>query len=151
MPNTGRPARPPLPPVPAAKPSAALPPVQLTRAARLLDRLPQPVASAKPLTFEDLKQAYGFVLYRTTVANASAGEQLLKLSDLRDYGVVLVNGQYAGTLDRRERQDSMRLKLPAGKVQLDILVENLGRINFGEYMLQNTKGITKSVMLGVGS
>jgi beta-galactosidase len=38
--------------------------------------------------------------------------------------------------------------LPAGKVQLDILVENLGRVNFGEYLLQNTKGITKSVTLG---
>ncbi|AMR29838.1 beta-galactosidase [Hymenobacter psoromatis] len=137
-----------LPPVPAAKPSAALPTVQLTRAVRLLDRLPPPVASARPLTFEDLKQAYGFVLYRTTVANARAGEQLLKLRDLRDYAVVLVNGQCVGTLDRRERQDSLRLKLPAGKVQLDILVENLGRINFGEYMLQNTKGITKSVTLG---
>jgi len=53
-----------------------------------------------------------------------------------------------GTLDRRERQDSMQVTLPAGKVQLDILVENLGRVNFGEYLLQNNKGITKSVSLG---
>jgi beta-galactosidase len=60
----------------------------------------------------------------------------------------MVNGQRVGTLDRRERQDSLLVKLPAGQVQLDILVENLGRINFGEYLLQNTKGITKSVRLG---
>jgi beta-galactosidase len=86
------------------------------------------------------------VLYRTTVTGG--GEQLLKLRDLRDYAVVMVNGKRVGTLDRRERQDSLRLTLPTGKVQLDILVENLGRVNFGEYLLQNTKGITKSVSLG---
>ncbi|WP_217275323.1 beta-galactosidase [Hymenobacter sp. BRD128] len=136
-----------LPPVPAAKPSVALPALQLTRTASLLGRLPAPVASPQPLTFEKLKQAYGFVLYRTTVAGG--GEKLLKIRDLRDYAVVMVNGRRVGTLDRRLRQDSLRLALPAGKaVQLDILVENLGRINYGKYLLQNTKGITQSVTLG---
>jgi beta-galactosidase len=141
-----RPQGQPLPPVPAAKPSVALPPVSLTQSTSLLARLPAPVASQQPLTFEALKQAYGFVLYRTTVAGG--GEKMLKISDLRDYAVVMVNGQRVGTLDRRERQDSMRVSLPAGKVQLDILVENLGRVNFGEYLLQNNKGITRRVRLG---
>jgi beta-galactosidase len=141
-----RPAGQPLPAVPTAKPSVALPAVQLTKSASLLAQLPAPVASQKPLTFENLKQAYGFVLYRTTVAGGSA--QTLKLTDLRDYAVVMVNGQRVGTLDRRQRQDSLLVKLPAGQVQLDLLVENLGRVNFGEYLLQNTKGITKRVTLG---
>lgn len=135
----------PLPPVPTAKPSVALPTLQLNPGAGLLDRLPTPVASRKPLTFEALKQAYGFVLYRTTVPGGSI--QTLKISDLRDYAVVLVNGQRVGTLDRRLRQDSLRVVLPAGQVRLDILVENMGRINFGKYLLQNDKGITKSVKL----
>jgi beta-galactosidase len=141
-----RPAGQPLPAVPAAKPSVALPAVQLAKASSLLAQLPKPVASQKPLTFENLKQAYGFVLYRTTVAGGKT--QTLKLTDLRDYAVVMVNGQRVGTLDRREHQDSLLVKLPAGKVQLDLLVENLGRINFGEYLLQNNKGITKQVTLG---
>jgi beta-galactosidase len=134
-----------LPAVPAAKPSVALPALQLTRAARLVDQLPKPVASAKPLTFEALKQAYGFMLYRTTVPGG--GSKMLRIKDVRDYAVVMVNGQRVGTLDRRLKQDSLRVALPAGQVQLDILVENMGRINFGEYLLQNTKGITKSVAL----
>ncbi len=141
-----RPANQPLPPVPAAKPSVALPAMQLNASADLLAQLPAPVASQQPLTFEALKQAYGFVLYRTSVAGG--GEKMLKIRDLRDYAVVLVNGQRVGTLDRRLRQDSLLVKLPAGKVQLDILVENLGRVNFGKYLLQNNKGITKSVVLG---
>ena len=136
-----------LPPVPAPKPSAALPAVQLTQAASLLAHLPASVQSERPLTFEQLKQPYGFVLYRAAVAGHGESTTL-KIRDLRDYAVVLVNGRYVGTLDRRLRQDSLRLKLPAGPARLDILVENLGRINFGAYLLQNTKGITRSVTLG---
>ena len=37
------------------------------------------------------------------------------------------------------------MELPAGKVRLDIFVENLGRINFGPYLLKNTKGIVGKV------
>jgi beta-galactosidase len=141
-----QPANQPLPPVPAAKPSMALPAMQLTKSVSLLDRLPAPVASATPLTFEALKQAYGFVLYRATVTGG--GTKNLKINDLRDYAVVMVNGKRVGTLDRRLKQESLDVALPAGPVQLDILVENLGRVNFGEYLLQNNKGITKSVSLG---
>ncbi|ALW85225.1 beta-galactosidase [Hymenobacter sedentarius] len=140
-----RPAGQPLPPVPAARPAAALPTLQLTRVASLLSRLPAPVVSSTPLTFEGLRQAYGFVLYRATVRGGRT--QLLKITELRDYAVVLVNGQRVGTLDRRLNQDSLRLALPKGPVQLDILVENMGRINFGKYLLENTKGITQNVRL----
>lgn len=38
------------------------------------------------------------------------------------------------------------ISLPKGKVTLDILVENLGRINFGPYLLKNKKGITEKVL-----
>ncbi|MBR7720024.1 glycoside hydrolase family 35 protein [Hymenobacter properus] len=140
-----RSANEPLPPVPAAKPSVALPTLRLTASIGLFDRLPVPVANSTPLTFEDLRQAYGFVLYRATVSGG--GTKKLQVDGLRDYAVVLVNGQRVGTLDRRLRQESLDVALPAGQVQLDILVENMGRINFGPYLLQNTKGITNNVRL----
>jgi beta-galactosidase len=85
------------------------------------------------------------VLYRTTLAGGIAGT--LKIKEPRDYGIVLVNGKRAGVLDRRLRQDSLFVNLPKGKVVIDILVENLGRINFGPYLLKNLKGITESVLL----
>ena len=135
-----------LPEVPAAKPSIAINNIQFNKSVSLLNVLPQPVSSPTPLTFEDLNQAYGFVLYRTHVSGGKAG--ILKLKQLRDYAIVMVNGSAVGTLDRRLKQDSMNLTLPAGDVTLDILVENLGRINFGKYLLQNKKGITESVSFG---
>lgn len=135
-----------LPPVPAAKPVMTIPSISLKQTGTLLSNLPAPKLSAKPLTFEDLNQAYGFVLYRTSLQGGKSG--MLKLQQLRDYAIVMVNGKEVGTLDRRIKQDSMELTLPAGKVTLDILVENMGRINFGKYLLQNKKGITEKVLFG---
>jgi len=133
-----------LPEVPVAKPSIGIANIKLNHYAPLNSLLPAAVANNRPLTFEDLRQDYGFVLYRTTLTGGKSG--MLKLKELRDYAVVMVNGHAVGTLDRRMNQDSMQITLPAGKVTLDILVENLGRINFGKYMLQNKKGITEAVL-----
>ncbi|SDT15442.1 beta-galactosidase [Mucilaginibacter mallensis] len=133
-----------LPPVPTAKPTIAINDIKLNRSAGLLDILPKPVLNKTPLTFEDLNQDYGFVLYKTTITGGRTGT--LELNELRDYAVIMVNGKRVGVLDRRHNQNSLKLTLPAGKVKLDILVENMGRINFGPYLLNNKKGITENVM-----
>jgi beta-galactosidase len=134
-----------LPAVPVVKPAMEIPAIQLTQVASVLNNLPAPKTNATLLTFEDLNQDYGFVLYRTLIL--SGKRSMLKLKELRDYAVVMVNGKTVGTLDRRLKQDSLEITLPAGQATLDILVENLGRINFGKYLLQNKKGITKEVLL----
>ena len=45
--------------------------------------LPTPVNAMSPLSFEDLDQAYGYVLYRTGLDEGSGGE--LVISGLHDY------------------------------------------------------------------
>jgi beta-galactosidase len=132
-----------LPEVPAAKPVMAIPAISFQQETSIAAILPAAVKNAAPLTFEALKQDYGFVWYRTVLQGGKSG--LLKLKDLRDYAVIMVNGKRVGILDRRLSQDSLDVTLPAGNVTLDILVENLGRINYGKYLLQNKKGITESV------
>lgn len=134
-----------LPAVPAAKPSIQLPAINFTQTISLFDVLPKAKLNATPLTFEDLNQAYGFVLYRTIISDATSG--VLKIKDLRDYGIVFINGKRVGVLDRRLKQDSLNIAIPTGKFVLEILVENLGRINYGPYLLKNTKGITDKVVL----
>jgi len=131
--------------VPAAKPAMAIAEIKLKRSAGLFDMLPQARINKTPFTFEDLNQAYGFVLYRTSISGKK--DAVLKIKGLRDFGVVFINGKRAGTLDRRLKQDSLLVSLPKGSVRLDILVENMGRINFGPYLLKNKKGITEMVML----
>lgn len=132
-----------LPPVPAIKPTMEIKDIHFDGAVSVRDILPEAVKSERPLTFEALNQAYGFVLYRTMVDGGKSG--LLKIKDLRDYGIVMVNGRRTGILDRRFKQDSLQLSLPPGKDTLDILVENLGRVNFGPNLLHNLKGITQAV------
>lgn len=134
-----------LPDVPDKKPTIAVPAVNLKEVVKLFDILPLPTFNPKPLTFEELNQDYGFVLYRTTITDGKSG--WLKIKDLRDYGIVFINGQRVGILDRRLNQDSLYIELPNGKITLDILVENMGRINFGSYLLKNKKGITEKVEL----
>lgn len=130
-----------LPEVPMAKPAIAIQNITFQSSLRLGDLLKNPVTHATPLTFEDLNQDYGYVWYRTVLDGGKNG--VLKLKDLRDYAIVMVNGKKIGVLDRRLNEDSLALALPAGKVILDILVENMGRINFGAYLLKNKKGITE--------
>lgn len=94
------------------------------------------------MTFEDLDQGYGYVLYTSTLPK---GKGWLKLKELRDYAVVLVNGKRIGILDRRKAIDSIQVNVEKDNSKLEILVENMGRINFGKYLNDNRKGITKEV------
>lgn len=134
-----------LPDMPAKRATIAIPSIQLPQVSSLFDLLPAPKSNPTPLTFEALNQDYGYVLYRTVLKNDHSGT--LKIKDLRDYGLIYINGERAGILDRRLKQDSLYLNLPKGAVTLDILVENMGRINFGPYLLKNKKGITEKVEL----
>ena len=102
-----------LPDIPPVKPAISIPAVHFTKAATMFDILPPAVKSATPLTFEDMHQAYGFVLYRTTLNNASPG--ILHIQGLRDYAIVVINGKKVGILDRRLKQDSLQLDVLKGK------------------------------------
>lgn len=132
-----------LPEVPQPRKAIETALVNFTSSQSLFNLLPAPVANATPLTFEALNQDYGFVLYRTTVEGGKSG--VLKINKLRDYAFIYANGIKLGELSRLHNQDSININLPNGKIVLDILVENLGRINFGPYLLENKKGITQNV------
>ena len=54
------------PPVPVVDPPIATPPVEFKESASLWQTLPQPFASEQVVSMEDLNQAYGYILYRTT-------------------------------------------------------------------------------------
>jgi beta-galactosidase len=134
-----------LPEVPPTTPVIEIPKIELTESARLFDNLGAPVKWEKPLSFEDLGQGYGYVLYRTRIAGPV--DALLKIKELRDYAVVCVDGQRVAVLDRRQNQDATGLKITGASATLDILVENAGRINYGARLPDNRKGITQSVLL----
>ncbi|RYD80186.1 MAG: beta-galactosidase [Sphingobacteriales bacterium] len=133
-----------LPAIPAPKPTISIKPFKLMSKLNLFNVLPAAVNNEKPLTFEDLKQDYGYVLYRTKISGGRKG--LLQVKHLRDFALVFINQKRVGVLDRRVLLDSLTLELPKGEVTLDIFVENMGRINYGKYLLENKKGVTEKVI-----
>jgi beta-galactosidase len=139
--STGQqPAAPPAPT--AATTYSVLPTVE---SASLWTNLPEPVRSAKPLCMKDLDQAYGYILYTSELRATSPGE--LTLDRLHDYAVVFLNHQRVGVVDRRLGQGGLTLPAVSGTKELEILVENTGRVNYTVVMRGERKGITSRVTL----
>lgn len=134
-----------LPPVPRPIRTIEIPAIKLTQSASLWKNLGRPIDSAQPKTMEQMGQAYGYILYRTRVDGLARGT--LAISEVHDYATAFVDGRQVGTLDRRLDQSSIPVEIPTGAHTLDILVENLGRINFGPKLRDDRKGITQSVTL----
>ena len=134
-----------LPPVPADNPTTTFAEVELTEWAPLSVAFGERVKSEKTMTMEDMNQDYGYIHYETVIAEPVTGK--LVIDELRDYAVVLLNGEVVGSLDRRFRQNALQLDVKEPNSVLEILVENGGRVNYGKDLVNNLKGITKGVTL----
>jgi beta-galactosidase len=134
------------PAVPAAPPSMAVPAFTLEGSASLWKGLPKPVVSATPKRMEELGQSYGFILYRKQLTGPVQGE--LVLDGVNDYALVYLNGRLLGALDRTEKQDRLTIHTDAASAQLDILVENSGRINSTREIRHESKGMAGATLAG---
>ena len=123
----------------------------LSESVGLFDALPAlgtGVRDAAPLSMEEVGQDFGYLLYSTTLRGNFAPRPLV-LEDLHDRAHIFVNGKLVGIRDRMGRCDEVMIGVRTGEeVRLDILVENLGRINFGHLTLDR-KGLLGGVRLGM--
>ena len=131
--------------VPSAPAAATISEFQLTQSVSLWKVLPKPIHSEQILSMEDVDQAYGYILYRKQLQGPIESD--LVLDELHDYAQIFLDTKLVGTLDRRMGQNHLTVKIPAIGAQLDILVENSGRINFNVVLRGERKGITKQVSL----
>jgi beta-galactosidase len=133
------------PPIPTVAPAISVGQAAFAEGASLWKNLPAPVRSDDPLTMEDLDQAYGYILYRTTISGPINGD--LAIDKLHDYAQIYVDGKLAGTIDRRLNQHTLALNIPASTATLDVLVENTGRVNYGKTIVGEYAGIVGGVTL----
>ena len=96
---------------------------------------------------EEYNQGFGSILYRTTLPEMKTSS-LLTVNDAHDYAQIFLNGKYIGKLDRRNGEKQLAFPACPKGARLDILVEAMGRINFGR-AIKDFKGITRSVELTV--
>lgn len=135
-----------VPEIPKAPDVIEIPSIQLSKAANVLDwkTTLKPLSSDSPLTFEALNQGHGYVLYSKKFVQPISGK--LKISGLRDYATLYVNGEKVGELNRQSNKYEMEIDIPFNAT-LDILVENMGRINYGAEIVNNLKGIISPVTI----
>jgi beta-galactosidase len=137
-----------VPEPPEKNPVIAIAPFELKECAPVLTNLPKPVHDQSPRTMEMYNQGYGCILYRTELPPGPAGQ--LEAAAVHDFGYVFLDGVRIGITDRRN--GSRRLEVPARAkaARLDILVEPMGRVNFGPEV-HDRKGIHGPVKLKVGN
>jgi beta-galactosidase len=134
--------------------------------ASIWDNLPKALPreqSVDPQSFESYGQAFGFVLYRKQLQGYASG--MLDISGVHDYAIVFVGEHYTGGVSRarisREYAQPLHmghraplalpLTLPGrdssagGPVALEILVEGMGRVNFGPTV--DRKGLLEPVRM----
>lgn len=135
-----------IPEIPSKMPVVRIPAISLGHPLNIFSvkKRQQPVLSDHPLTFEDLNQGHGYVLYSRHFTQPANGR--LEMNGLRDYATVYVNGKRVGELNRMENKFTLDIDIPFNGI-LDILVENMGRINYGEQITKNTKGIISDVLM----
>ncbi len=133
-----------LPAVPKRNPVITIPSFSTTGVASIFQQLSTPIESYRPLTMEKIDQGYGCILYRRSLPAGSAGK--LVITEVHDYAVILVDGIKVGVIDRLKNQTTVDLPARSHASQLDILVEAMGRVNYGPF-LHDRKGITQKVEL----
>ncbi|MCG7331051.1 glycoside hydrolase family 35 protein [Streptococcus cristatus] len=109
--------------------------------------LAQPVESFYPVKMEDLGQGYGYLLYRTE-ASWDADEEKIRVIDGRDRMQLFVDGELMGTQYQAEiGQDIFVAGEKKTTHRIDVLMENMGRVNYGHKFLADTqrKGIRTGV------
>src|ERR1022692_2175517 len=134
-----------LPDVPATNPIIAFAPVELKEIAPLFDNLQTPLKDETPRNMEAYDQGYGCILYRTTIPVGAA--TTLEAAAIHDFGYVFLEGKRIGLLPRGAASTKIPVRARKKDSQLDILVEPMGRINFGPEMADR-KGLIAPVTLG---
>nr|XP_020744208.1 beta-galactosidase isoform X1 [Odocoileus virginianus texanus] len=138
-------------PIPPSTPKFAYGKVALKKLKTVEDALnilcpSGPIKSVYPLTFIDVKQYFGFVLYRTTLPEDYSNPTPLSspTNGVHDRAYVSVNGVAQGVLER-ESVLTLNITGEAGAT-LDLLVENMGRVNYGP-SINDFKGLVSNLTL----
>ncbi|MGJ5831808.1 glycoside hydrolase family 35 protein [Streptomyces ossamyceticus] len=121
-------------PAPAPSPKLSGITVELDRSAPLLPWATAHSVSAgrteDPLTMEELGQRSGYVLYRS--AFPEPGDGLLHFAGgVGDRAQVFVDGAPVGVLERERHDETLPLRVPRAGATLEVLVENMGGVNYG--------------------
>jgi len=96
------------------------------------------------MTFEEVNMGWGMMMYSTALPEIPVKSRLS--AEVHDFAQVFIDGRYIGKMDRVKNEKSLLLPPVKKDARIDILVEGMGRINFGR-AIKDHKGIIGPVTL----
>lgn len=116
--------------------------------AECLDVLAAPETSVYPMTMEEAGSGYGYIMYRTKVEGYGTAMKI-RVIQAGDRIQVYLNGKQVAVQYGTEIGGDILAEFQEGENCLEILAENMGRVNYGYKLLSPTqkKGIRSGVMV----
>ncbi len=133
-----------LPAVPKAPmPIITVPKFELTEFAPFLSAMTKPVNGTLK-TFEEMDMGWGTMMYSTRLPEIK--NQSVLTGEFHDFAQVFIDKKYIGKIDRVKNEKSLTIPAVKKGAELIIIVEGMGRINFGR-AIKDFKGIVGNVTL----
>ena len=102
------------------------------------------IPSVSPQTFEEMDLGWGMTYYVTVLPEVPV--QSLLTMEAHDYAQVFIDDKYIGKIDRVKNEKTLTLPAIKKGQKLAILVEAMGRINFGR-AIKDFKGLVGDVAI----
>lgn len=113
----------------------------------VLDCLAEPVEAISPMSMERLGQSYGYILY-SSVLHTERLLHSIRLYQAADRAICFADGKRILTAMDKELLERHEVEpIAATDIRLDILMENMGRVNYGPMINWQRKGIDGCVMI----
>ena len=134
-----------LPAVPKAPmPLVSVPTFKFTEYKPLIYGYTKKMVEQAPKTFEEYDMGWGTMAY---VVSLPANDKPSTLTgEFNDFAQVYLNNKYIGKIDRVKNEKSLDLPAMPDSGKLTIVVEGMGRINFGR-AIKDYKGIVGNVTI----
>ena len=136
-----------MPAVPKAPmPIITVPKFELTEFATLMTTIAGNGKSEKGglKTFEEMDMGWGTMIYSTRLPEITSSSVLT--GEFHDFAQVFIDNKYIGKIDRVKNEKSLTIPAVKKGADLIIIVEGMGRINFGR-AIKDFKGIIGNVTL----
>ncbi len=136
-----------LPPVPENRKKKAYGKVELSDWCSLIPNiknLSNPIQTKIPKNMEYYGTGYGYIAYQTTL-NRDYFDCELKFEDIGDRAYIFIENEFKGIVYVNDEELSLKFSAKSGD-KMTILVENMGRTNFGSKIMRK-KGILGRVLM----
>ena len=132
-----------LPAVPKAPmPIISVPEFKFTEYKPLICGYTKKSVESQPKTFEEYDMGWGTMVYKLSLPANDKPSVLT--GDFHDFAQIYVEGKYIGKIDRVKNEKSIELPAMPDGAEVLIVVEGMGRINFGR-AIKDYKGIVGNV------